>query len=363
MKTGIKTLMELAAEIDRRAKAKQDIVTSSKNIEAVVVDSKPHIAVKGIDGAMPINSVAHRQLQSHLSIPAPYYDRMLAEQPSLLVDNVNTWLRAKPEQRLVRCLFGDVRAYLSDRYRPLENEDLAEAALPVLLDLDLELLSSQITDTRFYLKCVDKKVSRELAKVGAYFGDHGHTIVRCCFPAITISNSEVGQGALSVLTSIFDRACSNLATFEERSTRKYHVGGKHEIGEDVYALLSDETRRKTDAALWGQVRDIVKAAFDRAKFDSLCDKIESAATDKIEGDDVVKTVSFATGKLGLTDKEGVSVLKSLMEQRDLSRFGLYNAITAASAGVEDYDRASEMERIGGRIIELSKSDWRELVAA
>ena len=58
-----------------------------------------------------------------------------------------------------------------------------------------------------------------------------------------------------------------------------------------YAMLSDETRRKTDEALWSQVRDVVKGAFDRARFDSLVDKIEGSQADKIEGD-VVKTVNL-----------------------------------------------------------------------
>jgi hypothetical protein len=36
---------------------------------------------------------------------------------------------------------------------------------------------------------------------------------------------------------------------------------------------------------------------------------------------------------------------------------LHAAITRASADVEDYDRASDLERIGGNVITLPRSDW------
>ena len=52
----------------------------------------------------------------------------LADAPMLLADNANRWLKDKGEdRRLIRTLDGKARALLSDKYRPLENEDLAEA--------------------------------------------------------------------------------------------------------------------------------------------------------------------------------------------------------------------------------------------
>jgi hypothetical protein len=98
-------------------------------------------------------------------------------------------------------------------------------------------------------------------------------------------------------------------------------------------MLSDKSRRLNNAALWSTVRDVVRAVFDKAKFDALCDKIEGSAADKIEGD-VVKVVELSSRKLGLLESEGKSVLKHLIEGGDLSRFGLYNAVTRMSQDVE-----------------------------
>jgi len=263
---------------------------------------------------------------------------------------------------MVRVLDGEVRALPSDKYRPLENEDLARAVLPVLLKNDLAVMSSQITDTRLYIKAVDRKVERRLAEVGARFGDGGHTIVRMASPAITISNSEVSMGALSVLVGIYDAFCSNLATFSERSAKKYHIGGRHELGSEAWAMLSDKTRAITDQAVWAQVRDVTAAAFDAVHFGELCDKVEATGKDKIEGNPV-EVIRLAGKRMGLTEEEGGDVLRHLIEGADLSRFGLYNAITRASADVEDYDRATELERMGGALIELPKAEWTELAQA
>jgi hypothetical protein len=358
MKAGL-TLQQLAAEIERRRDNKADVVTNTRHLRMtentkLVVDDRMSFGV---------NKNAHAQIAEHVDIPKKYYDKMLAEAPQLLANNVNEWFRKFPAPRMVRALDGTARAFLSDKYRPLENEDLAQAVLPVILDMDLDIMSSQITDSRLYLKCVDKRVTRELEAKGGKFGDGKHNIVRLLAPAITISNSEVGLGALSVLGGVYDGFCSNLASFGERSTRKYHVGKRHELAdEDTYALLSDETRRITDQATWAQVGDVVRAAFDRARFDSLCDKIAETQTQKIEGDPV-QVVKLASSRFGLSEETGTSILRHLIEGGDLSRFGLANAITRASQDIDDYDSATSMERHGAQIIELPATEWKALATA
>lgn len=366
MKAGMHSIQEFAAEIARRSQAKKDFVANTKNVAMIPFDSTngaPRIEVG--DMSFDINKIGHAQLAEVTRIPKPYYDKMLDEQPRLLAENVNTWFRQNQTPQLFRTLDGKLRAVRSDKFRTdMEYEDMAEALLPVLLNLDVDVMSCQVTDTRMYIKCVDKKVTRELAAVGGKFGDGKHNIVRCLSPAITISDSEVGYGGANVLTGVHDSFCSNLATFNARSVRKYHVGARHDlIGEQYYTMLTDQTKRKTQVATMAQLIDVTKAAFERAKFDSLCDEIEGTQAQKIESDDLVKVVNMAAKTFGLNEAEGKSVLKELAGGGDLSRFGLYNAITAASQHVEDYDRATDLERIGAQVIELPKSDWQRIATA
>jgi hypothetical protein len=59
----------------------------------------------------------------------------------------------------------------------------------------------------------------------------------------------------------------------------------------------------------------------------------------------------------------VSGNQSLGDEVDLSAYGLVNAVTHFSQDVEDYDRATEFEALGGKLIELALGDWKELAHA
>lgn len=362
MKTG-KSITELAAEIDRQANAKKDFIVPTQ--AAQMIQQADTVALAFGDRELGIGGVAHDQIGLHTGIPAKYYDRMLAEAPGLLANNVNAWFNKYPARRMVRTLDGRARAFLSDSYRPLDNYELAEAALPVLMNLGVEVISSEITEKRLYIKAVDKSVIREIP-AGHSMGDGTHTIVRmrALSPSITISNSEIGFGSLAVLGGTFDAFCTNLAIFGERSMKKYHVGAKHgDIAEgEVYSMLSDKTRRLDDAALWSKIGDVIRGAFDVARFDALVGKLKETQEQALTGD-IPKVVEVTAQRFGMNEGERKSVLDHLIKGGDLSRFGLHNAVTRTAEDLVDYDRATEFERMGGQIIELGANDWKVLAEA
>lgn len=357
-----RTLAELAAEITRQQAAKKDFVAASCNMSLDVATPEcPRLKVGDL-ASFPIRPIAHGQIAEYLEIPKGYYDRMLAGQPSLLANNVNTWLASKPQdKRMVRTLDNNVRAVLSDRYRPLENYDLAEAVLPVLQEQELYIVSCEITERRMYIKAFDRRIERDIKVKGS---DPAHTFLKdVVYPSITISNSEVGDGAVNVAAGLYTGGCTNFASFSDSRMRKYHTGGKSaSLGESVYELLSDETKRLTDQAVWHQVRDVVKSAFELARFEELVGRVSETADRKISGD-VVKAVEVVQAKFGMTKAEGGSVLKHLIEGGALSQYGLMNAVTRTAEDIPSYDRASDVERMGGRVIELSKREWEEIARA
>jgi hypothetical protein len=194
----------------------------------------PDIVIDGLNGsAKPLTQHAHGQLASALSIPKAYYDRMRAEQPALLADNVNTWLHAQPEdKRMVRTVDGRIRAVLSPKYRPLDNFELATAVLPQLVGMRTQVISSALTETRMFIKVILPDLSSPLPD-GLVWGnghnrvaEYGSNQAGLLVAALTISNSEVGAGAFKVEPSVFTTWCTNLAVMTEASMRKYHVGSK-----------------------------------------------------------------------------------------------------------------------------------------
>lgn len=363
MKTG-KTLTELAQEIERQQHAKRDFLAPTTSMQMQPGDEHVWLHIGNGDGHdFALNDIAHSQLAEHVKIPAAYYKRMQGEARDLLADNVNHWFEKYPARRMVRTLDGTARAFLSDGYRPLEHADLAEAVLPILLEQRLEIMSCEITERRLYIKAVDERIKRDVPS-GRKIGDGSHVFFDTCSPAIIISNSEVGLGMLSVESGIFTKVCTNLATIADGGMKKRHVGARHELtdGEHIRALLSDDTKRATDKAIWMQIRDVTRGAFDEMRFQAATDKLAGLAEQKISGDPV-KTIDLAAKRWGLNDGERNSVLKHLIEGGDLTRYGLFNAVTRTAQDLGDYDRASEFERLGGKVVELPRNEWQELALA
>lgn len=362
MKTG-KSLIDLATEIERQHETKRDFRAPTKLLTMTIADDKPMLNV-GDKFSGAINEIAHDQIGTFLKIPAPYYDRMRKDEPQLLAINVNAWMKKTEDQRLVRTLDERTRAFMSNTFRPLDNTDLANATLPIIRDRGLDLMSCEITEKKLYIKAVDPRIHRDVP-TGRKLGDGSHVFFDTCSPAIIISNSEVGYGALSVESGIYTKVCTNLAMIAGAGMKRRHVGARHALSDEVEAIahmLSEKTKAATDRAIWLQVQDIVKHALDETAFGSHCTKLAEIAGNRIERDvpDVIEVVSE---RYGFTETEGKSVLRHLIEGGDLTQYGLHSAVTRASADFESYDRASEFEAIGGKIIELPKTEWERIAVA
>lgn len=103
----------------------------------------------------------------------------------------------------------------------------------------------------------------------------------------------------------------------------------------------------------------MKAAADDAVFEGIVARMQEAAgSEKIA--DPVGAVERIASVFTFGQKEQSSILTHLIEGGDLSAYGALNAITRASQDVDDYDRATEMEKAGGRLLDMSRSEWREI---
>ena len=353
MKSG-RTLVDLAVELERQLKTKRDMIVPSNLVNCSTGDDKAcRLQIQEQDGvrAYEVTELARRQLAEKLKIPYAYFDRMRVEHPGLLDHNVNTWLAHESENRLVRTLDGQVRAVLSDRYRRLDHFDLAEHVLPVLQKLPgARFESVELTATRMYLKVVTPKVECEVAP-----GD----IVQA---GVVVSNSEVGCGTLSVQPLIYRLVCRNGLIMPDRSMRKTHIGRIHEASDDAVSYFKDDTLKADDVAFYLKVRDMVEMAVSEATFRQVSAKMQVTMGIKIAGDPVA-TVTVLASRYGLNEAERGGVLRHLIEEGNLSAYGLVNAVTHFSQEVECYDRATEFEALGGKLIELGRSEWSELGVA
>lgn len=342
MKQG-KTLQALGAELQRQRNARQDFLADTRSLamESVNRNSTMRVFLDDKAHEFTIGELAHQQIASRLNIPYRYYQKMQTEQPALLDENVNTWFTKTPERRMIRILDGRVRAFLSDRYRRLDNLELCAAVLPVIQEMKgASIESCEVTERHLYIKVINKRMKAEV-KIG--------DVVQAGF---CISNSEVGVGSLKVEPLVFRLVCKNGMICKDFTQKRYHVGRQAGESEaEAYELYSDETLKQDDKAFFMKVADTVRYAIDETKFMLTVDKMKEAMGIPLEHDPV-KEVEILADRFLLTQNERGDVLRQLFMSGDNSRYGLLNAVTAASRIAPDYERATDLERIGGEILSM-----------
>ena len=112
---------------------------------------------------------------------------------------------------------------------------------------------------------------------------------------------------------------------------------------------------------------MVQATASVDYFRNQVEKLRAAAADQIEGDPVA-VVELAAKRYRLTEAERNATLTHFLAGHaggsQLTRYGLMQAITATSQSLDmPYSRATELEQLGGTILEMPRQDWRTLAAA
>lgn len=352
MKAG-RTIQEMAREILRQSEAKQDYSVNTANILMEASGGPPMLRLldnMGVDRVEPldIQQTAHRQFGTYLGIPQKYYDKMLTENTGLLADNVNSWLSRGSEYRLLRTIDGRARAFLSDRYRRIDNLDIANITLPIIEEMPGAYYEScELTEDYMYIKVVNPRLTDEVVP-----GD----IVQA---GVVISNSETGQGAVCIQPLIYRLVCSNGMTVNEARARRNHIGRVSSADENLL-IYSKETLAADDKAFIMKVQDTVKAAVDEARFAKILDKLRESTDKKLNTTDLPAVVKLASSSMGITEAESDGVLQRLIEGTDYTLYGLANAVTRHSQDVESYDRASKLEEIGYQIVTMSPALFQHI---
>ncbi len=352
MKAGL-TIEELAAEILRQKDAKEDYIVDTGRLRMEPSGNDVILRVLGTDEAdriepLDIGPNAHRQIGVQLSIPAKYYAKMQDENPELLSINVNSWFERSSKQRMLRVMDGRARAFLSNRYRRIDNYQIATAVLPIIGEMkDARVESCHITENRMYIKVVNPRLQQEVVP-----GD----IVQA---GTIISNSEVGLGSVSIQPLIYRLVCSNGMVVNDAATKRNHIG-RVNSAEENFQLYSAETLEADDHAFLLKVQDTVRAAVEEAKFSQVVDMMREASEAHMNTAHVPEIVRLTSRDFGLTESERDGVLQYLIEGNDLSLYGLSNAVTRYSQDVDSYDRATDLEAVGYTIMTMPIRQWNRI---
>jgi hypothetical protein len=340
-----KTIQELAVEVSAQKERAQDFRVSQAVLE---MDEQLHLRTIGGKTTTQLDiapqQLMHGQMAEKLGVPVKYYNRMMAEAPELLRENVNHWLASGQDRRFIRTFreadgaASTGRAFLSNGYKPLDNYDLMTALVPPLTNTGLRAASSQVTETRLYMQLVTDKITAEVKR-----GDAVQL-------GLVVSNSEVGSGALSIQLLVYRLVCTNgliMPAEDLPGFRAVHLGRGFEGDQSV---LREETRRLTDAAIWNQARDVITAAVSQASLDNMVRKLQGIAQVRLQ--DPEKAVELVAKRYDLAEDERKGVMANLIAGADVSQWGLVNAVTSLANTAVNYDRAIELETIGGKVASI-----------
>jgi len=352
MKAGM-TIMDMADEVRRQSAVRADYIVDTRRLEMEAFGKGVVMKMLGDDGVdmiepLDVKQIAHRQIGTHLKIPAGYYDRMLEGNPELLAQNINSWFKREPEPRMLRTIDGAARAFLSNTYRLIDNFEILQAVLPIIGEIeDAQFESCQVTESRMYIKVINPRLQAEVS-----VGD----VVQA---GVMITNSEVGQGSFTVQPLILRLICMNGMIVNNAKTRKIHRGSTSPVDEN-YLIYSDKTLAAEDRAFMLKVQDTVRAAVDEARFSQVVDMMREAAGVRMTTTDIPAVVKLAGKDYGLTESEGDGVLNQFIADRNYTLFGLSNAVTRYSQDIDSYDRATALESIGFDILSMDRQQWNRL---
>lgn len=331
---------EFLREVGEREEKKEDYIVPANDLSFSVDGGKFFADLWRGDSylAMPVKHHAHNQLAEMSGIPIRYYNRMKAEAPVLLADNLNHWNSENKDTKLVRTLDGELRAVLSNSFMPYDNYPAMQTIGRVFNSIgmsNLNVVSAQLTDSRMYLQVVDRRLEGEV-RVGDYVQG-----------GIVISNSEIGMGRLTISELIYRLSCLNGAIMTV-PYKKTHIGRRQlELGQ----FKADTIRADINAEML-KLRDVVERALNDLNFKNNISKMQNAASDIIDIEESKPIITVVTKRYNLPEERIEDIFMGMVKENDFTRYGLSNAITYQAHNEKDYDLSVDYQRVGGEILEL-----------
>jgi len=367
-----RSLTRFIQTIQEQESRKQDYLANTTQLQFRTIsenDPEPTSQlVMEASGGLPTtildcNKVARDQIASKAGIDVRTFERFRTHYPQQFDPLINEVFQREPAQRMIRTYMdsdhsGTARAVVSDKFKTFDNTHLVNAALPQLLDSDAQwkIVNADVTDMRMYMRLRSEVITGEGAGVGDIMA-----------LGLGLSNSEVGHGSVSVFQMWFTLRCLNGMQTGNNHRSTHITSARAET--DTWGLLTDEAKDADNHALELKVRDLVAGFSSRDAFDEVLEKMRLAGEDKIEGSP--NQAVEALGKvLQLTKKDTGNVLDGLLATigqagyagKPISRATMVNAVTAVANKAQP-DDVDEWQRLGGRVLELPKSDWQRVALA
>lgn len=394
---------------------KLDVLASEPMLEAVAVDGRPCLRMDTREGntlQVPWSTTAGRQLANHLGIPVRYF-RTLEETTHAgeLARHLNYWFQRSDKKRLVRTIRdedggGHVRAYLSDRYRILDNDDVLRTALEAAADEIQkrggrpEVFNWNLTEDHMDVLVIDTCCTDHLDAVGEGQGGHGKkgevseegdwtgslkgtiqdpafersgVVARMAtaegrsddgtdggdlvYAGCHLRNSETGEGGLWVRPCALRAVCDNRILVGQ-NLAQVHLG--RQLNEDL--LYDQDLIRKESQLVFEKVAGAVRATFNVERFRKLVATLRD--TKKVEIPSEREAADLIVQRQGWTEAQRDSLLAAFTRQVSKDRVTAFDAIQAMTRAAQDFEAADpmttlDMEAAAGELVTAGTKGQRK----
>lgn len=296
-----------------------------------------------LGGMEPVRQRLHRhsvqQMAATTELPLKFIDSLQqTAEPwgrELLAHNLSTVFRNRfaRSRYLVRSLGGEVRGFLSDRYRRLDSRPIVEAFATAVQERGALPYNGYVTDTKVALQAIMPEVYEPIPGEMVAYG-------------LSLENSDYGNGALSIRAYLLRIWCSNLAITQEEM-RQVHLGRRL----DESMLYSDRTYELDAQTTVSALRDVVSGQLNATSLKQRMDSIRVAHEHQVEPGSAREFLRKALLK---SESESVIEAYNSPDTYNLpagsTKWRLSNAISWVAGKMEDAERKLELMKLAGEVL-------------
>jgi hypothetical protein len=280
-----------------------------------------------------------QQMAQTTDLPLKFIDGLQQTSESwareLLAHNLTTIFsnRFAKTRYLLRSVSGEVRGFLSDRYRRLDSRPIIEAFAAAVQQKGALPYNGYVTDTKVALQAIMPEVYEPIPGEMVAYG-------------LSLENSDFGNGALSIRAYLLRIWCSNLAITQEEM-RQVHLGKRL----DDSVLYSQRTYQLDAETTVSALRDVVGAQLNADTLRRRMEAIRHANEQAVDVPSVKESLKKALLK---SESDAVIEAYNSPDTYNLpagnTTWRLSNAISWIAGNTEDAERKLELMKIAGDVL-------------
>jgi len=266
--------------------------------------------------------------------------RSVPEGDETIAKLFNDHFHREESKYLVRMVDGQIRGFLSDRYRRLNSGPIVEKLMLAVAKFGAMPIKAKYMDTKYFLKFIHPVLHEPLPHEYMLFG-------------LNFRTSDYGAGQLEIGGFVHRLRCTNLLLTED-GFNQVHLGSR--LSDNME--FSDKTYQLDTETVASAVADIVENVFSPTFVTKKMKIIQKLGETQVDADSIIEGL-VKRKKLTLGDAKEVKMLCSSADTENLPAGQTMHRLTQALAlfgGQQDTDKALEFEKLAGEVAGLRKDN-------